>query len=539
MPSVFSSVKLSSFGCGSAIALLFLYAPAQAQSTDLSRASQLAELAFAYAHAQQPEQAIALLEEAQTYPGGDCFEANAWLKIGAAYQAVGEQVQADSFLAQAAESAAEKMSGDCYGSGTPPTSSLLNRAAEYSEAGYLDLGLQLANLTDDLFTPLTLAEIAGDYAEADRQKDAEEILTQAIADHQSSVTRWPEASLPEGPAWSANRLLLAMAASLAEADQLELAAFVIEQGDLLPAQPSESAQASDTSSEALDVGYRLSVARLLITLGQLEQASSVLEAAVSKIQPAADYPLEEIFNWVEAAQLYAQLESDQAGEALAKAQSLSESLEAQELAAAQSTIAGGYAGIGDFEQAKTIASAIESVSERQNAYGAIALAYARSGSGEAAESLLESIGNPHSARLSIVRAYLESEQYTEAEQIAQQPDMQKEALAEVGSAYCSAGLPEKLVTLLDPGSSEDWLRACAASEFAKQGEFQRALDLAQTIENSSSRADALIDVASQYTRPQPNRSTRGRLSTLWQRWFGHSDAAKAAEILDQARSLIE
>ncbi|MGI8935199.1 MAG: hypothetical protein ACR2FS_14115 [Phormidesmis sp.] len=91
-----------------AVALLCASNTAQAQSTDLTLAKHLADIAFGYAQAQQPEKAITLLGQAETYAGEDCFESIAWLKIGVAYQAAGDQAQGEKFLARAAESAVER-----------------------------------------------------------------------------------------------------------------------------------------------------------------------------------------------------------------------------------------------------------------------------------------------------------------------------------------------------------------------------------------------------------------------------------------------
>ena len=58
---------ISQLRCGLAVvALVFLGHPAQAQSVDRGQANQLATLAFGYAQAHQIDQAIALLQEAET-----------------------------------------------------------------------------------------------------------------------------------------------------------------------------------------------------------------------------------------------------------------------------------------------------------------------------------------------------------------------------------------------------------------------------------------------------------------------------------------
>ena len=530
--------------CGLAVvALVCLSDPAQAQSVDRGQANQLATLAFGYAQAHQTDRAIALLQEAETYAGGDCFEANVWLRIGVAYQAVGDLAAGEKFLTQAAESAIEKTATDCYSSGTSPTESVLNRAKEYAAAGHLDLARQVADLNEHLLKPLTLAEIAGYYAAAGQSRAAKQILTQAIADHQALIAQAADSETADSMAWALDRIPASMAIRLMQEEHPELAKFVVEQSELISTQRAALAPTADATAE--DIDHSLAVARLLIDLEQPQQAQSLLEATLPKIQPSLAYPLETIQTWVEAAQLYHRLDNRQATTSLAQAQDLSATLEAPTVAFAQARIVQGYAAIGDFDQAKALAQAIDNVSERQRAYEAIAVAYARSGSVDAANALVQSIGNPESARLSLVRAYLATEQYAAATDLAQQPDLLKKALPEVGAAYCDAGLPEQVLPLLElSSSSENWLRRCTAAEFAQQGEFDQALALAQTITEPQIQANALMAIADQYTGPTADTASPslwGRLATAWQRWFGSADVDqdKAVEVLDQALKLIQ
>ncbi|MGB3296360.1 MAG: hypothetical protein WBB01_25520 [Phormidesmis sp.] len=522
------------------IALLCAGSPAQSKAPDLTLARQLAGIAFGYAQAQQPEKAIALLEQAETYVGEDCFEAIAWLKIGVAYQSAGDQDQGEQFLTRAAESAAERTAGDCYSSATSPTESFLNRAAEYAEAGHLDLALQLTTRVDSFFELLTLAKIATAYAEVGQLRKAEQILTQAIASHQALVAQLTQDNSDSVPASSVNNLLPLMAGQLFQSGQPELAKFVVEQSELVPAQLPDLAQASEDTES--DISRYLFIASLLADLEQSQQALLLLDSIVLGIQPSAQYPMEAIYSWVAAAQIYDKLDSSRATQVLAQAQTSLTQLSSPMLPpSAQAEIVRGYAGIGDFDQALDLAKSIDDVSQRQIAHGAIAAAYAKAGLSAEADKLIESIGNPQFARIDMLRAYLETEQYAQAEQVAQQPDM-REFLPEVGVAYCEAGLPEQTVLLVEQSPSKDWLRKCAATEFAKRGEFERASVLAQTIEEPETRAEALTQIAAQYTNPTADSRWHRlwrRLASPWQRWLGGSHSKSAAELLDQALSLIQ
>ena len=509
------------------VALACIGSPAQAQSIDSGLASQLADIAFGYAQVQQPEKAIALLEQATTYEGGDCFEAIPWLKIGVAYQAAGDQAQGEKFLTRAAESAVEKTAGNCYSSATSPTESFLNRAAEYAEAGHLDLALQLTTRMDSIFEPLTLAKIAAAYAEAGQLRKAKQELTQAIAEHRAFVDQWTRDNPDIESASYADSMLVAMAGQLLQLEQPELAKFVIEQSELLPVQLSKNTDPN------IDVYF--SMATFLAELEQPQQALSLLDSIVPSIQPSAQYPLETIYNRVGAAQIYHRLNSSQGIEVLEQAQtSLAQLSDPQMLSLARAAIVRGYAEIGEFDQALALAESIDDVSQRQVGYGAIATAYARAGLPEEANSLIKSIGNPQFARADMLRAYLETEQYAEAEQVAQQPDM-TDFLPEVGRTYCEAGLLEKAVTLIDQSPTDDWLRECVATQFARQGEFDRALALVQPIEAPDLKADALTQIAIQSVNPADD----SRWQRFWQRWFGGDRSEPAVEVLDQALSLVQ
>ncbi|WP_121968055.1 hypothetical protein [Leptolyngbya sp. BC1307] len=261
----------------------------------------------------------------------------------------------------------------------------------------------------------------------------------------------------------------------------------------------------------------------------------MLDSIVPSIQSSPQYPLEANYSRIEAAQIYHRLDSRQAIEVSAQARTSSAQLsDSQMLPLAQAALVRGYAEVGEFDQALVLAKSIDNVSQRQVAYGAIATAYARAGLPGEADSLVKSIGNPQFARADMLRAYLETEQYVQAEQVAQQPNM-IEFLPEVGRTYCKAGRLEKAVTLIDQNPVEDWLRECVATEFAKQGEFERALALVQPIEAPDDKAEALTQIAVQYANPAAD----SRWQRFWQRWFGGDRLEPAAEILDQALSLIQ
>ena len=253
---------------------------------------------------------------------------------------------------------------------------------------------------------------------------------------------------------------------------------------------------------------------------------------------------------MEAATLYNKLDgklgSKKANDAMAAANtSLSQMPDIRSVDEAKTVLVRGYAELSQFEQASELAKPIESVNARQGAYIAIVSAYTRAGLVEEAEQLAGSIGMSKSVRLDMMRAYLETEQYDKAQQIAEQPDMLNH-LPEVGQAYGTEGMLEQavsLIDLLDPAEqSTDWLRGCSATAFAEQDQFDQALEIAQSMAAPEYKADALIAIAAQYTAPH---------DSFWQRWTaqlprpfdnwlsGTPAPTEAVELLDQARSLIE
>lgn len=533
MLAVFLKSMLSG---GLASLLLFcLGLPALAQSVDQERAKQLADIAFGYAIASQPTKAIPLLEQAETYGGGDCFEANAWLKIGVGYRAANQPDKAEMYLTRAIETANLRTQENCASSATSPGESLLNRTIDYAEAGHLELAADIAQRSQAWSQPLAMAEIAAEYNNAGQQQQAKQIVTRSI-----EIARESEAVLD---ITYANQLLLAAASRLSQLEQPELANFVIEEGNLTQRPPAEAATIDQTDLESYQI---LDLARLFVELDQPQQALALLDKAVPTMQPSPEFPLELIYNQIEAAVLYHQLGSNQADaiweQVTARVQQLSDP---QMLASAQAALVRGYAQQTKFEQAHALAKSIENTNERQAAHRAIATAYARAGRVDDANRLVQSMGDPQGTRVEIMRAYLYTEQYAQAQEMAQQPDMLA-FLPEVGQAYCQAGRPESvipLIDLLEPASGDaDRLHSCAAIEFAQQGDFERALELVQPIVDTDYRADMMAAIATRQAHTATQSSWHQLLSWLpnsVQSWFGLSTSPNAVKILDQALSLVQ
>jgi len=220
---------IAAFGAGaplteSALAQLDS-APAENQSVPQSvdshqpSASALADLAFGYAIAQQPATAISLLERAEAYEGGECKEANTWLKIGVGYRAAGQLEKGEAFLAQANETMALREQENCAGSATSPSESVANRIVEYAEAGHLDVALHAAQNLKFWFHPFIAAQVAQASYEAGRQKEARQIMTRSIQE----IT---EMAGQEADATIVNQTILGAAGYFSAEGNAELSKFV-------------------------------------------------------------------------------------------------------------------------------------------------------------------------------------------------------------------------------------------------------------------------------------------------------------------------
>ena len=71
-----STIPLKSFFSGGLASAALILSANSALATDSIPARHLAGIAYGYAIANQPDKAIPLLEQAEAYQGGTCFEGN-------------------------------------------------------------------------------------------------------------------------------------------------------------------------------------------------------------------------------------------------------------------------------------------------------------------------------------------------------------------------------------------------------------------------------------------------------------------------------
>ena len=530
-----STLFLKSLLGGGVTSLAILFSAASALAVDLGQAQQLADIAFGYAIANQPDKAIPLLEQAETYQGGDCFEGNAWLKISVGYDAVNQPDKAQIYLKQAIDTARAGTEENCASGATSPSESLLNRTIDYAESGNLDLAMELVQQVEAWSQPLAMAEIAAEYNQAGQPQQAQKLISDAIVSVQEN-----DAALD---VVYSNQILLATVGLLLLEDQTDLANWTIEESEIIKSLLEGS---TDTLEDNADTHQRINLARLLMDLDQPQHALTVLDATVPTIQPSSQFPLDAFYGWIDAAQLYTELGSDQADAIWQQVERNLEQLsDSFTIASVQGRLVSAYAEIGEFEQARVLAETIDNTNERSTAYQAIAVAYAEAGLVKEANALIDSIDEPEFARRNILHTYLNTEQYAEAEQLAKQT---VELLPEVIRTYCETGQPERAMLLFeqlntDNDESKDWLRSCIATQWAEQQQFDSALELTQTIVEPDHKATTLTAIAVQQVNRTP-RSLWGRfisrLPNPLQAWLTPADSHQnAIALLDQALDLVQ
>jgi tetratricopeptide (TPR) repeat protein len=503
----------------------------------------LADIAFQYAAVGKSEQAVKILNQvlplAEANPN-ECFKANPLVKVALGYIQAGQEAKGKQLLKQAIHIARTQTATRCSGSGTSPDESLLNRAKEYAEAGYYGFAIELiTGVNNPVFTPITMAEVAGHYAKAGEDEQATTVLKQALAIAQRN-----------DHALYRTMTLIVIAEHLSQAGQKEQVPQVLE-GALKSASAIDEAQSGENAS--MKISQMLRIVKQFAFIGQERRAIELLDQSLPKIRtlPGKRFPLDKISQLIETAAQYAALEQkNKALSTLAEAQKAAQAIdEAQSKSDALASVADAYAELGNFDQARQIARAIENVNARKRAFLGIAIAYGKAGYSDQAVKLATSIGNRDATFRGIVRHYLNSGQYDQAFEIIQQWNF-KDMLSEVAFGYLETGQPERALQItlsIQPpldARHKDWRFSAIARGFAKQGKFDQALQLAQAITDKSYKAQALTAIAEQYVARE--REKKGPIEKIffvltnsYNSLFGSSNKDKASKILDQALQVAQ
>ncbi|MBW4611063.1 MAG: hypothetical protein KME22_28630 [Hassallia sp. WJT32-NPBG1] len=507
----------------------------------------LADIAFQYAAGGKSEQAVKILNQvlplAEANPN-ECFKANPLLKVAGGYILAGQETKGKQLLKEAIQIAHTQTATGCSGSGTSPDESVLNRAKEYAEAGYYSFAIEIiTKVNNPVSTPMALGEIAGHYAKAGQPEQATKAVNQAIAIAQSN----PDTLYK-------TLTLIVIAEHLSKAGQKEQVPKVLERA-LESAYAIDSAHKSENAS--MKTSTMLRITKQFAEVGQERRAIELLDQSLPSIRTFVNtFPTEKTIRLIDTAVQYATLEQkNKAIATLAEARTAAQAMAIDKAyhnkGDALVRVAEGYAEIGNFEQAQQFARSMENVNERQQAFRRIAIAYAKAGYSDQAVKLAQSIGNRDTATIlrESVRLYLERGQCDLAFGIVQQWNL-KDMLSEVAFAYLEAGQPERALQIaksIEPhpdATHKDWRFPSIARGFAKQGKFDQALQLAQSITDKGYKAQALIAIAEQYViRERENKGLIERILSLLTNTlnslFGSSNKNKASEILDQALQVAQ
>jgi len=505
----------------------------------------LADIAFQYAAVGKSEQAVKILNQvlplAEANPN-ECFKANPLVKVALGYIQAGQEAKGKQLLKQAIQIARTQTATGCSRSATSPDESLLNRAKEYAEAGYYGFAIEIITGMDNpVFTPITMAEVAGHYAKAGEDEQATTVLKQALAIAQRN-----------DHALYRTMTLIVIAEHLSQAGQKKQVPQLLEHA-LKSASAIDEAQSGENAS--MKISQMLRIVKQFAFIGQERRAIELLDQSLPKIRTLADkrFPLDKISQLIETAAQYAALEQkNKALSTLAEAQKAAQAIaidEAQIKSDALARVAHAYAELGNFDQARQIARAIENVNARKRAFLGIAIAYGKAGYSDQAVKLATSIGNRDATFRGIVRHYLNSGQYDQAFEIIQQWNF-KDMLSEVAFGYLETGQPERALQItlsIQPppdATHKDWRFSAIARGFAKQGKFDQALQLAQAITDKSYKAQALTAIAEQYVARE--REKKGPIEKIffvltnsYNSLFGSSNKDKASKILDQALQVAQ
>jgi tetratricopeptide (TPR) repeat protein len=201
-----------------------------------------------------------------------------------------------------------------------------------------------------------------------------------------------------------------------------------------------------------------------------------------------------------------------------------------------SRIAHHYAEAGQLDQALQVVQTISDANQKADALYGIARHYAEAGQLEQALRVAQAIDNnadlKASALLQLADRYAEAGKLDRAIEVAQTTDNDARSKAlpyheslvitqKPDNLTGSSGRSKNIKPLSVEGIqyNANWIFPQIAREYAKAGQFDKALQVAQTIEDKGNKVKALTAIAGQY--------------------MARSQEEKASEILDQALQIVQ
>ncbi|OKH45745.1 hypothetical protein NIES2101_25855 [Calothrix sp. HK-06] len=462
----------------------------------------LSNIAQQYAEAGQKQKASELITQALPLIdniSSNCNKPEPMATIAGNYVRVGQETQAKLLLEQAIKVA--KTAKGCN-STNDSVENLLDISNIYINQGFYDLALQsvrgLNDASSSFYQVYGLSLIARDLAKSNKNDQINALITE----------------------------ILNVAQNIKDTNQK---VFALSRGayELIEAQQNTQAikllaEAQKTVPAIQDVDGKpntlLFMARAYNKLGQPTEAIKLLEQATLATQKVSN-PSFRINNLGAIGAEYAAVNQKPKANLLLE-QALTIANKTKPASAQDDlllTVAGYTAKTGQYDQAIKIAKGIKSREYQAAALSRIAGEVARRGEFDFALQIAQrQIGNAaHKAGaiMEITRALVAAKQFDKAVAVAQSINRKYEkavVLSEIALKYAEDGNPDKAINLIntinklsaslsDEANDIDWMLPVVAQSYAKAGNFDRAIKVAESIKITQHRVNALTKIANEYS----------------------------------------
>ena len=462
----------------------------------------LSSIAQQYAEVGQKQKASELITQALPLVdniSSNCDKPKPMATIAGNYARVGQDAQAKLLLEQAIKIA--KTAKGCN-STNDSVENLLDISNKYIDEGLYDLALQSVKGLDDaslFYQVYGLSLIARDFAQSKKVDQVNALTTE----------------------------ILNVAQSIKDVNQR---AFALSRGAYEFIEARQNTQAIKLLTEAQktipaikDVDGKpdtlLLIARGYIKLRQPTEAIKILEQAILAAQKVSNLSFR-VHNLGAIAVEYAAVNQKPKAnlllqQALSTANKIKPGSQRDDLLL---TVSNYSAKSGQYDQAIKIANSINN--NRQNqaaALSRIAAEVARQGKFDLALQIaqrqISDAGHKAGALMQIARALVNTKQLDRAVTVAQSIKGKYEkvgVLSEIALQYAENGNPDKAMNLVntinklsaslsDEGNDIDWMLPVVAQSYAKAGNFDRAIKVAESIKITQHRVQALTQIANEYS----------------------------------------
>lgn len=460
----------------------------------------LSSIAQQYAEAGQKQKASELITQALPLVdniSSNCDKPKPMATIAGNYARVEQETQAKLLLEQAIKVA--KTAKGCYNT-NDAVENLLDISNKYIDEGLYDLALQSVRGLDNAssYQVFGLSLIARNLAASNKLDQVNALTTE----------------------------ILNVSQNIKDANQR---AFALSRGayELIEARQNTQAikllaEAQKTIPAIKDVDGKpdtlLLIARGYIKLGQPTEAIKILEEATLATQKVSNLSFR-VNNLGAIAVEYATVnQSNSANLLLQQALSTAnKTKQASERDMLLLTVTNYTAKSGQYDQAIKIARSIRNRQNQAGALSQIASEVARQGKFhlalQIAQRQIGDAGHKAGALTEITRALVNAKQFDKAVTVAQNINRKYEkagVLSEIALKYAENGNPDKAINLIntinklsaslsDEANDIDWMLPAVAQSYAKAGNFDRSIKVAESIKITQHRVNALTKIANKYS----------------------------------------